>query len=120
MKTQNPSINAALYELERAGIRDVEIARGTKHPQLRFRINGGDLRVFAVPGTASDWRSPENTARDMRRLLREVGVITTPDQKPAPPPRQPSRVELLEQRVAALERAVEAITTRAKEAGRHE
>ena len=27
--------------------------------------------MFAVPGTPSDWRSPENTRRDIRRILRE-------------------------------------------------
>jgi hypothetical protein len=49
---RNPSLAAAQAELERVGIRDVEVAYSSKHPRLRFRINGGPLFVFAVPGTS--------------------------------------------------------------------
>jgi hypothetical protein len=59
-----------------------------------------------LPGSPSDWRSPHNTKRDVRILLRELGVITTPEPKPAPPPRKLDRVTLLEQRVKALELAL--------------
>jgi hypothetical protein len=117
--TKNPCINAACEELERAGIRNVEIANGSKHPQLRFRINGVP-RIFSACGTPSDWRSPENTRRDMRAFLRKEGVISVPDPRPAPPPRQPSRVELLERRIAALERAVFSTKTPVKEVENHE
>jgi hypothetical protein len=116
-RTTNPCLNAALEELERVGIRDIEIARGSKHPQLRFRVNGCEMRAFTVAGSPSDWRSPENTRRDLRRLLREIGVIAAPDPRPAAPPRTPSRVELLEKRIAALERAVFSNNTPVKEAG---
>jgi hypothetical protein len=102
----NPCVTAALRELENAGIRNVEVTRGSRHPQLRFQINGGPVRIFTVAGTPSDWRAADNTRSDMRRLLRSAGVIVAPDPRPAPPPRQPSRVELLEKRIAALERAV--------------
>ena len=44
------------------GIRDLVVAHGSKHPQLRFKINGGPLHVFAVPGTPSDHRSPAKRA----------------------------------------------------------
>ena len=33
----NPCLTAARAELERAGIRDVEVAYGGKHARLRFR-----------------------------------------------------------------------------------
>lgn len=100
---KNDCLDAALAELAVHGIRDVEVARGAKHPQIRFRVNGGPtLHVFALPGTASDWRSPKNTRRDLKKLLREAGV-NIERERPKPPTRAPSRIELLEQRVAALE-----------------
>jgi hypothetical protein len=101
--SKNPCITAALGELEKVGIRDVQIVSGSKHPQLRFHINGGPAHVFSVPGTPSDHRSPENTRRDLRRILRAAGVLATPDPRPAQPPRQPDRISLLEARVAKLE-----------------
>ena len=107
----NPCLAAAKAELERAGIRDVEIAYGSKHPQLRFRINGGPLHVYTVPGSPGDQRSTENTRHGMRRLLRELGVLTIPE-RPEPPPRpapKPDRFAELERRVAALEDLVRTI-----------
>jgi hypothetical protein len=68
---RNECIEVALAELEAVGIRDVVVAHGSKHPQLRFSINGGPLHVFAVCGTPSDHRSSANTRRDLRKLLRE-------------------------------------------------
>jgi hypothetical protein len=97
---------AALNELEAHGIRNVEITRGAKHPLLRFQVNGGPVRVFAVPGSPGDWRSPENTKRDLRVLLRDLGVIAPPAPKPAPPPRKLDRWQILERRIAALELAL--------------
>jgi hypothetical protein len=103
MKSTNNCLSAALAELATHGIRDVQIAHGSKHPQLHFRINGGStLHVFAVPGSASDWRSPENTRRDVKRLLRANGVDVERE-RPKPPERMPSRIELLERRVEILE-----------------
>jgi hypothetical protein len=100
---RNNCLSAALAELATHGIRDVQIAHGSKHPQLRFRINGGStLHVFAVPGTASDWRSPENTRRDVKRLLRANGVDVERERL-RPPERMPSRIERLERRVEILE-----------------
>ena len=112
---RTPCVDAALAELQRAGIRDVEVARGTKHPQVRFRINGGPLHVFAVSGTPSDWRSAENTRRDLRRLLRELGVSAEPERPEPSPPRpepKPDRISELERRVAALEEFCSIIQTR--------
>jgi hypothetical protein len=102
----NPCVRIAMRELERHGIRNVEIARGSKHPLLKFRVNGGPEKIFAVSGTSGDQMAPEATRRDLRVLLRHCGVEVSPTAKPPPPPRQPSRMELLERRIAALERAV--------------
>jgi hypothetical protein len=59
--------------------------------------------MYAVPGTPSDWRSAENVRRDMRKILRADGMLEAPEPR-TPPPRQPSRIELLERRMAEVER----------------
>ena len=56
---RNLCLAVVLEELAKAGIRDPVIARGAKHPQLRWTTPRGELRVFALPGTPSDWRSAE-------------------------------------------------------------
>jgi hypothetical protein len=119
MRTKNECVNAAAEVLEAHGIRNIQLANGSKHPQLRFLINGVP-RFYSVCGTPSDWRSPENTKRDMRQFLKKEGVISsTPEPRPTTPPRQPNRIELLERRIAALERAV--FTSNApKEVGKHD
>src|SRR6516164_8278644 len=71
---RNLCLDAALAELDAVGIRDYQLARGAKHLQLRWTI-AGVLRMMTIPGSPSDWRSPANTRRDMRRLLREDGLI---------------------------------------------
>jgi hypothetical protein len=92
----------ALRELEAAGVRGVECAHGSKHQQLRWRINGGVLRVYTVPSTPSDWRSTRNVRAEIRRLLREDGVITLPLKQVDPPPRKLDRITALERLVAEL------------------
>jgi hypothetical protein len=42
----------------------------------------------------SDWRSAENTRRDVRGVLRADGMLEAPEPR-TPPPRQPSRIESL-------------------------
>jgi hypothetical protein len=108
---KNDCLDAAVAVLEEHGIRDVLIAHGGKHPQLQFHVNGGPLRVFAICGTASDWRSPQNTKRDLRKFLRENG-ITTEQERPEPPARKPSRLELLERRVGVQEQTIELLERR--------
>jgi hypothetical protein len=103
---KNPCLDAALAELEAHGIRDVVVARGSKHPQLRFRVNGGGWRVFSLPGTPSDHRSPQNTRRDLKQFLRECGVPEPERTHKSLPPKRPDRLTRLEQRVAALEHAL--------------
>jgi hypothetical protein len=96
-------LSAAIDELARYGVRNPQVARGSKHIQVRWTNSRGQARMMAVPNTPSDWRSPENTRRDVRRVLREDGMASTPATTSAPP-RTPSRLELLERRVAELER----------------
>jgi hypothetical protein len=96
---KNDCLDAALSELNDAGIRDVAHARGGKHWQIRWSANGA-ARVYNVPGTPSDYRSVANTRADIRRLLREDGFLV--DREPARP-RPLDRMSRLEQRVAAVE-----------------
>src|SRR5262245_12078704 len=102
---RNECLAAALDELAKAGIREPAMAHGGKHVQVRWVEPGGEARLVTVAGTPGDSRSIENTRRDVRRVLRVDGML---DEGRAPPPRQPSRIELLPRRVAELERRVEA------------
>jgi hypothetical protein len=72
---RNPCLDAALAELEAVGIRSYELARGGKHLQLRWSVNGHPTRVLTIAGTPSDWRSLHNTRADIRKLLRLDGLI---------------------------------------------
>jgi hypothetical protein len=106
---RNPCLEVALRELDAAGIRDVEQVRGSKHLQLRWQVNGHGLRVYSVPGTPGDWRSSHNVRADIRRLLREDGVLAAPERAeppPSPPAPKPDRLAELERRVEALEEFV--------------
>jgi hypothetical protein len=115
---RNPCLDAALRELDAAGIRDVEQVRGGKHWQLRWQVDGHGLRVYSLPGTPSDWRSPHNTRADIRRMLREDGVLTAPERAEPPPPPTPKqdRFTEIERRLQALEDLVRAIQTGGKHA----
>jgi hypothetical protein len=99
---KNPCLDAALDELAKAGIRDVTRSYGGKHIQVRWRVNGHAPRFVSVSKTPSDFRSPENTRRDVRGLLREDGVIMH-QQRSAPPAKTPDRFTLLERRLQKLE-----------------
>jgi hypothetical protein len=105
---RNPCLEAVLRELEAVGIRDVEQIHGGKHWQVRWRVNGHGLRVYSVPCSPSDWRSPYNARAQVRRLLREDGILTAPERPasiatpPSPAPK-PDRIAELERRVQALE-----------------
>jgi len=81
---RNPSLDAAVVELNAVGIRDYVVARGGKHWQLRWAFNG-QPRMLTVPCTASDWRSPHNTRSDIRRLLRLDGLLPKTNGNSTPP-----------------------------------
>jgi hypothetical protein len=102
---RNPCLEIALRELEAVGIRDVEQVRGGKHWQLR---------VYSLPGTPSDWRSSHNVRAEVRRMLREDGLLVTterPESAPSSAAPKIDRVAELERRVAALEELVHTIQT---------
>jgi hypothetical protein len=98
---RNECLDSAIAMLKEAGIYDYRVVPGSKHPQLRWEING-QPRFYALPGSASDWRSSHNVRSDMRRILRDDGLLQ-PIAEPPKPPRAPSLAE----RVAKLERLVE-------------
>jgi len=79
---RNACLDAALAELDAVGIRDYQLARGGKHLQLRWSVAGHALRVLTI------WRSPQNTRSDLRKLLRQDGLLETngthPPMKPNP------------------------------------
>ena len=113
---KNECLEIALRELKAVGVRDIEQARGGKHLQLRWRVNGREIRFYTLPCTPSDIRSPQNVRADIRRLLREDGVLTTP---PKPTVlKQPDRITILERRVAALEREVHQFTSGENKCGK--
>jgi hypothetical protein len=87
---KNECLEIALRELKAVGVRDIEQAHGSKHLQLRWRVNGREVRFYTLPCTPSDVRSPHNVRSDIRRLLREDGVLTTMSKPPAP--KQPDRI----------------------------
>ena len=111
---KNDCLDAALAVLDEAGVRDFEIARGAKHPQARFRVNGNPaLHIFAFPGSTSDHRSPQNTRRGLRKVLRELGVSVAPERDPtSQPARQPSQLELALREIEALKQRMLAVESR--------
>jgi hypothetical protein len=106
---KNECFEIALRELKAVGVRDIDQVRGGKHLQLRWRVNGHEARFYTLPCTPSDIRSSHNVRADIRRLLREDGVLMT---TPKPPvPEKLDRITILERRVAALEREVHRLIT---------
>jgi hypothetical protein len=84
---RNADLDVAVAELDAVGVRDYVVARGGKHLQLRWIVNG-QPRMLTVPLTASDWRSPKNTRSDLRKILRADGLLpkTNGNAHPATPP----------------------------------
>jgi hypothetical protein len=108
---KNPCLEAALQELDAAGIRDVERAYGGKHLQLRWQVNG-ERRMHSMPATPSDLRSAANTRAQIRQKLRADGRLVDPSSRPGkikPPSVQEQlrelRVEIrnLRERIVKLE-----------------
>ena len=111
---RNPCLEAALKELDAAGIRDVEQVHGGKHLQLRWQTNGRGLRVYNMPRTPSDWRAVHNTRAGIRRLLRADGLLIEPERaesSAASPAPKVDRITKLERRLQALEDLVRTIQT---------
>jgi hypothetical protein len=104
----NVCLDTAIAELKGAGVYDFKIVSGGKHPQLQWQINGV-LRFYALPGSASDWRTPHNVRADIRRMLKADGLLAPVAVEEKHRPRPPT----LEQRVIRLERALEQLLTKA-------
>ena len=83
---RNACLDAALAELEAVEIRDYQLARGGKHLQLRWTVAGHNMRMLTIPSTPSDWRSPQNTRSDLRKLLRQDGLLEMNGTSPKPDP----------------------------------
>jgi hypothetical protein len=101
---RNPCLTAALDELETAGVRDVTVARtGGGHYQIRYTVREHDHRILGVSSTPSDVNAPNQVRRQIRKALRTDGLLVEERKPKASPVRQPSQLEVLTQRVAALE-----------------
>lgn len=88
-----------LDELRRAGAKDVTLLQRTRHPRLQW-VGVHGPRFYVLPGSPSDWRSLANARADVRRILRQDGMLPVEAPKP---PRQPTPVERLRRRVKELE-----------------
>jgi hypothetical protein len=109
IRKKNECLTAALQELSAAGVRDVKRSYGGKHLQLRWTgMNGAGERMYSLPCTPSDIRSAANTRAEIRRILREDGMLPTAERRP-PAPRPLDRVTVLERRVATLEQRLAVI-----------
>jgi hypothetical protein len=71
---RNQCLDVALAELEAAGIRDYQLAHGSKHLQLRWSVGGRSMRMLTIPFSPGDWRSRS----DIRKLLRLDGMLDMP------------------------------------------
>jgi len=90
----------ALAELEAAGIRDYQLAHGSKHLQLRWSVGGRSIRMLTIPFSPGDWRSLWNTRSDIRKLLRLDGMLDMPHSNAANGARAPH----WQQQIVALTR----------------
>jgi hypothetical protein len=101
-------LEAALKELSLAGIRDVTQSFGSKHLQLRWQVNGSGMRLYSMAGTPSDVRAAANVRSDIRKILREDGMLL-PAERRTPAPRPPDRITILERRIVDLEQRLGAM-----------
>lgn len=69
----NECIEAAVKELEASGI-EPTVRHGGKHIAVLW-VHNGQERVFHTAATPSDYRAPLNVRSDIRRMLRNDGVI---------------------------------------------
>jgi len=59
--------------------------------------------MVTMSHTPSDVNACHQTRRDVRRLLVRDGMLETPEPRTPSPPRQLSRIELIERRLTAIE-----------------
>ena len=69
----NDCIEAARAELRSVNI-DPSVRPGGKHAAIVW-LHGGKERTYYAPLTPSDWRASKNTRTDIRKILRNDGLI---------------------------------------------
>ena len=69
----NDCLDTALAELRVVSI-EPAVESGGKHIRITWLHNGHD-RLFVVPRTSSDWRADANTRSDVRKILKQDGLI---------------------------------------------
>ena len=80
----NPCLEAVVHELRAAGIRDFRVLRrGRRHLQVRWSGNG-TTRMVVVSATPSGPRAAWAARGDVRRLLRQDGMILRQGGPPKP------------------------------------
>ena len=73
--------------------------------------------MMTICGSPSDWRSPQNTARDLRRVLRQDGLLETIGSYPLPklkPELWRQQLEELIRRLNRLNVPVQLVAERSK------
>jgi Rha family phage regulatory protein len=73
---KNPCVEAAMVELTACGITPLVRHTG-KHVALVWSRGDGVERTFVTSATPSDFRAPLNSRTEIRRMLREDGLIVT-------------------------------------------
>ena len=68
-------IAAVVTELREAGARDIVVIQGAKHPRVQWTGRNGQRRFYTLSGTLSDRRGLANARADVRRLLRDDGML---------------------------------------------
>lgn len=76
-RTVSPCIEAVVEELSAAGIKS-RIEYGGKHAHVVWLHNNKERR-FATSLTPGDWRSAMNSRTEIRRILRNDGIIDVPE-----------------------------------------
>jgi hypothetical protein len=102
----NPGRDVVVAELHRAGVRDHMLVNGGKHQQVHWRVNGSEPRHITIPTSPSDRRWEQNLKHEVRKILREDGLLvgSVPAEKLHPKP--PDRLSRLEQAVRSLEQRI--------------
>jgi hypothetical protein len=101
---RNPELDAGLATLAEAGIRDVTVARGAKHLQLRWLFNN-QPRMMTVSCSPSDWRGSRNLRTEIRRQVRLDGLLPEVNGSASAPSKVPhwrEQVETLSRRLSQI------------------
>lgn len=70
---RNECLDQAIADLRAVGI-EPEVEHGGKHIILRWKHNNSP-RMWVVPKTPSDWRTPLNNRSDLRKILKADGLL---------------------------------------------